>query len=288
MVEKVDSPRGKAPTILSMAVGTNFTSTNLTAASDEQLRFAYIMMYTVSEKASPEKIASGIPESELRIFIERMRDSSDRNWLRSGTVSVCHEQLLNALVSFTKHPSFIKMCTSNEGMEAVAKFYSSRKKNDTPNHKVAGFIIGLVGSTILFLMKEGASLEKGFSTIEKTGILGQLIRCIPVFPEGSSDVVTFLQEALQLVKKKLKLGTPTGDILDAAIAGKDGPINEEAKSSLARLQILARLSNDNYDNTREHRKRCRHCEKFETLDGDAHEMPTLQGDLLLQRRVSSW
>jgi hypothetical protein len=184
------------------AVCTDFISTNLTAASDEQLHFAYFIIYTVSEKASPEKIASGIPESELRIFIEHMRDtletlSTDRNWLRSGTVSVCHELLLDALVSCTKHSSFLRLCTSNEGMEAVAKFYSSRKNNVTPNYKVAGFIVALVGSTIVFLVKEGASVEKGFSTVEKTGILGQFIRCTPVFPEGSSDVVTLLQASLQ-------------------------------------------------------------------------------------------
>jgi hypothetical protein len=79
-------------------------------------------------------------------------------------------------------------------------------------------------------------------------------------------MVTLLQACLQLVKKKLKPGTPTGDILDAVIAGEDGLINEEAKSCLTRLQNLARLSNDNYDNTRGHPKRCRHCEKVETLD----------------------
>jgi hypothetical protein len=254
-------------------VGTDFISTNLnlTTTSDGELHFAYHIMCMVSEKASPDKIASGIPESELRIFIEHMRDtlitlSTDRNWLRSGIVSLRHELLLKALTSFEKHPSFLKAFVSNEGMEAVAKFYSSRKKNVPPNHKVAEFIIGLVGSMIMFLMKEGSSLERGFSTIEKTGILGQLIRCIPVFPEYSSEVVSLIQSSLQLVKKKLKPGTPTGDILDAVIAGKDGPINEEAKSSLARLQILARLSNDKYDNSG-HPKSCRRCEKIETPGG---------------------
>jgi hypothetical protein len=50
-----------------------------------------------------------------------------------------------------------------------------------------------------------------------------------------------------LVEKKLKLRTPSGDTFDPAIAGKDGPINEKAtKSGLARLQSLARLTNDNY------------------------------------------
>jgi hypothetical protein len=56
--------------------------------------------------------------------------------------------------------------------------------------------------------------------------------------------VTWLLQCLQLVKRKLKSGTPTGDILDAVIAGKDGLIDEKVKADLAKLQSLARLSND--------------------------------------------
>jgi hypothetical protein len=102
-------------------------------------------------------------------------------------------------------------------------------------------------------------LSKSFFTVEKTGLLGQLIRCIPVDPECSAEIVTSLQSCLQLVKKKLKSGTPTGDILDAVIAGKDGPISEKVKADLAKLQTLARLSNGNKD----HVRICRHCGKIE-------------------------
>jgi hypothetical protein len=120
-------------------VGTEFISMNLTAAGDQELIFAYIMMTAVAMKASPEKIASGIPESDLRTFIEHSLDitlhtlSTDCNWIRSGTVSKLHELLLRAVASFSMHPSFVKIFLSNEGMEAVAKFYASRKKNDSPS-----------------------------------------------------------------------------------------------------------------------------------------------------------
>jgi hypothetical protein len=77
-------------------VGTDFISTNITTADDDELTDVYTLIFAVATNASPEKIASGIPESELRIFIERTRDtlgtlSNDRKWLRSGTVSMCHE-----------------------------------------------------------------------------------------------------------------------------------------------------------------------------------------------------
>jgi hypothetical protein len=114
------------------------------------------------------------------------------------------------------------------------------------------------------------SVAKNASIIEETGLLGQFIRCVPVAPELFADVVKCLQTCVQLVKKKLKSGTPTGDILDAVIAGKDGPINDKVKAELAKIQTLARLSNNNYDNKSaivKQKNRCRHCKKVETLGG---------------------
>jgi hypothetical protein len=62
-----------------------------------------------------------------------------------------------------------------------------------------------------------------FAIIEKTGLLGQFIRCVLVDPELTANTVTGLKTCLQLAKEKLKSETPTDDILDAVIAGKDGP-----------------------------------------------------------------
>jgi hypothetical protein len=245
--------------------GTDFISTNLTATDGQELQFAYTLMIAVAQNASPEKIASGIPESELRTLVDHTRDtlgalSTDRNWLRSGTVSILHEVLLRAVITFLKHSSFVKIFLSNEGMEAVAKFYASRKKNGTPNNCVAELILKLVNNACYVLTRQGLSFEKVFGTIEKAGLLGQYIRCVPVDPECSANIVECLQTCLQLVKKKLMSGTPTGDILDTVIAGKDGPINEKAKSGLVRLQSLARLSSCGDDVV----KSCCNCEKTET------------------------
>jgi hypothetical protein len=249
-------------------VGTDFISSNLNARDVHKLTHAYMLMIAVAEHASTEKIASGIPESELHTYIEHTLNkldtlSIDRNWLRSGTVSECHVQLLQTIASFAKHSSFLKIFLSSEGMEAVAKFYASRKKNKTPSKSVAQLIVLLVKSCLGAFTQEGLSEEKVFGILEKSGLLGQLIRCVPVDPEGSADIVTCLQACLQLVKKKFKSGMPTGDTLDDVIAGKDGPINEKVKSSLARLQGLARLSN--FD-TNTCVKMCNHCQKCETLE----------------------
>jgi hypothetical protein len=151
----------KAPTILSIRrFFTDFISTNVTATDAQDLTVAYMLMIVVAENASPEKIASGISGSELRTFIERTRDtldtlSTDRNWRRSGTVSLCHELLLKTVASFSKHASFLKIFLSNEGTEAVARLYASRKKNDTPSHSVTdSILISLVQNSISSLTQE--------------------------------------------------------------------------------------------------------------------------------------
>jgi hypothetical protein len=152
-------------------VGTDFISTSLATTNDTELTSAYMIMFTVAYNASPpEKIATGFPESEFRTFVEHARGildtlSSDRNWLRSGTVSKCHKILLKVVANFSECPSFLKIFRSNEGMEAVARFYASRKKNDTPSLCVAQFILFLVHNALCVLKQEGVSLEKGFSIL---------------------------------------------------------------------------------------------------------------------------
>jgi hypothetical protein len=143
--------------------------------------------------------------------------SFDRNWLSSGTVSTCHELFLRTVALFSRHPSFFKLFQANEGMEAVAKFYASRKKNVAPSESVAELIVILFNNVLFAFDQEGVFLEKAFGILQKTGLLGQFIRCVPVDAEFSDDIVTMLLKCLQVVKKKLKSGTPTGDMLDAVI-----------------------------------------------------------------------
>jgi hypothetical protein len=111
----------------------------------------------------------------------------------------------------------------------------------------------------VLVVQVGRSHKEGFAALEKTGLLGQLIRCFPAYPQLSAQIVTSLQACSQLVQNKLKSVTPTGDILDAVIAGKDGPINLETRSCLVQLQSLAWLSN----NSNEDIKMCSHCSKIE-------------------------
>jgi hypothetical protein len=122
----------------------------------------------------------------------------------------------------------------------------------------------------LFSRETDSLSKKRLASLRKDGSsLGQSIRCIPVDPTFLvSAIMQRLQTCLKLVKRKLKSGTPTGDILDGVIAGKDGPINAKAKSCLIKLQSMARLANNNYDSKCRVTNSCRHCDTMETqMDG---------------------
>jgi hypothetical protein len=82
------------------SVGADFISTNLAVTDIQKLESAYMLMLIIADNASPEKIASGIPESELRTLVDHMLDtlhklSTDSQWLRSGKVARYHESLLS-------------------------------------------------------------------------------------------------------------------------------------------------------------------------------------------------
>jgi hypothetical protein len=252
--------------------GTDFISTNMTTRDDSRDIYVYRLMGDVAKHAFSEKIAAGIPESELRTFVKHSRDtldtlSTDRNWLCSGKISPYHQQLLNTLTCFLRHLSFVKIFVSDGGMEAVAKLYASREKNDRPCPVVAECIVHIATHFLnVVLGQQLDSVEKSFGILERTGLLGQLIRCIPIDPEYPhlAQIMEALQTCLKLIKKKLKPGTPAGDILDAVIAGKDGPINGKAKSYLVKLQSMARLANEDDDRA----KYCSHCGTRETQVDD--------------------
>jgi hypothetical protein len=107
----------------------------------------------------------------------------------------------------------------------------------------------------------------------------------PYDTDAALAVLDSLQECSKLIRKKLKSGTPTGDILDAVIAGKDGGLakqketNADIKKRLMNLQKMAVMSNDGFatthdmgkdtpENTVMNRgKICRNCDKAETQLG---------------------
>jgi hypothetical protein len=83
--------------------------------------------------------------------------------------------------------------------------------------------------------------------LHATGILGQVFRCytLPITqPNQIQNNFGLLDDLMQcsvLVERKLKPGQPTGDILDAVIAGKDGCKESRDKGLMNRLENLQKM-----------------------------------------------
>lgn len=123
-------------------------------------------------------------------------------------------------------------------------------------------------------MIAGWDQETIFKILEATGILGQVFRCItqPPYPSEVQNHLIMMDNIMQcpvLVKKKLKPGQPTGDILANVIAGKDGCKGSRNKAAMSRLENLQRMCSLYNDKLADEvnflvGKSCRNCNKGTT------------------------
>jgi hypothetical protein len=111
----------------------------------------------------------------------------------------------------------------------------------------------------------GWDQETIFKILEATGILGQVFRCItqPPYPSEVQNHLIMMDNIMQcpvLVKKKLKPGQPTGDILANVIAGKDGYKGSRDKATMIRLENLQKMCSL-FNEKQTAGKSCRNCNK---------------------------
>ena len=88
--------------------------------------------------------------------------------------------------------------------------------------------------------------KQPMSKLEKTGLLAQALRCLtaPVRRDSLTrylQIVDFMESDPKLMSKKLKPGTPTGDILEGLLTGKDGWTGNRQKSSREYAQVMKRF-----------------------------------------------
>ena len=91
--------------------------------------------------------------------------------------------------------------------------------------------------------------EKIFKVLESSGLLAQVLRCITQ-PSPDPDAIVAhlvmmdeLMACQSLVRKKLKPGQPTGDVLASVIAGNNGYKGTRDERVMTRLSQHA--TNDN-------------------------------------------
>jgi hypothetical protein len=178
--------------------------------------------------------------------------TKDEKWTKTGVLQKHDLQFLDrALMSSMLHISFVKLCIAMEKdadlLAVLAKFYAARGKPNMPCADVTEAMLKIVINCHGALSNDGWEQEKIFKKLESTGILGQVFRCYtlpstrPNDIQNNFSVLDAVMQCSVLVKRKLKPGQPTGDILAAVIAGKDGYTRSRNQAVMNRLQNLQKM-----------------------------------------------
>jgi hypothetical protein len=203
--------------------------------------------------------------------------TKDEKWTKTGVLQKHDLQFLDrALMSSMLHISFVKLCIAmdkdNDLLAVLAQLCAARDKTNMPCPDVTEAMLKIVHNCHLTLMEDGWEQEKIFKKLEATGILGQVFRCVtlpitdPVQVQNNFGLLDAIMHCSVIDKRKLKPGQPTGDILAAVIAGKDGYKGSRNKAVMSRrlenLQKMCFMSNEKKvgEKTRVWRV-CRKCSK---------------------------
>jgi hypothetical protein len=254
----------------------------------QALEQVYVMIGCVAENSSVEVFCL-VEESQLECLISYACEifskiTKDKKWRKTGVLQKYDQELLQALTASMWQLSFVALCIAMENdaerdlLAILAQLCAARDKTKMPCPKFTESIFGIVNAYFrLSLVMDGSELESIFKKLEATGILGQVLRCIAkqnADPDDLRNHLLFLDNILQcseLVKGKFKPGQPTGDILAAIIAGKDGYKGSPNKGVMNRLENLQKMSSKSTEKVGELNpegncfvgKACRKCNKRE-------------------------
>lgn len=229
----------------------------------EVIEQVYDMISYVANFSSVEAFCL-VDKNQLECLILHVCDvfskiAKDEKWIKTGVLQKYDQQLLDRiLVTSMIHISFVDLCVSMDKdadlLAVLAQFYAARDKTNMPCPDVTDAMLKIVMNFRASLMDDGWEQEKIFKKLEATGILGQVFRCytlpitLPDQVQSDFDLLDAVMNCSVLVKRKLKPGRPTGDILDAIIAGKDGyrkgSRNEAVMNRLVNLQKMCSMSNE--------------------------------------------
>jgi len=157
--------------------------------------------------------------------------------------------LLESLISNMKHLVFVERVIESDLLSTLASLCAGRVGTDMPCPDVTETILSLVNNfrVTLFFAADWEK-EKIFKQLENSGMLAQVLRCITQ-PSADPDVLTNhlimmddLMQCQSLVRKKLKPGQATGDVLAEVIDGKNGYKGRRDDRVVMRLRNLQKMT----------------------------------------------
>lgn len=255
------------------------------SSNNKKLVLLYQRLGVIAEFLTIEQLKTLQPD-QLQCLVDFVKTrfgdvSCTQQWRSTGTLSKADQELLDSVVPWLKHAKFVQLMTSSGGFQVIGEMVARDENNKPimPIPEVAETILMICNNAILSLKgkctTQAFSNKRALMDLEETGLLGQALRCLtaPVSHGSLSEylqIVDLIETNTVLLKNKFAPGTPTGDILEGLIAGKDGWTSKSSDNhqqvmkrlkALHKLAILANESPSSPEDGIELSRLCRHCGK---------------------------
>lgn len=153
--------------------------------------------------------------------------SKNSKWTTTGVLEGHDDALLTALMNCAQHWGFAPASLHGNLLETLAEFSKSCART-MPCANVALKLRSIVFNTrSVVIVQNDAPNGDIYKKLEDTGMLAQFVR-LATLPQDSNYirasfvVLDEIAKCTLLVKRKFCVGSPTGDVLDAVVNGRDG------------------------------------------------------------------
>lgn len=241
----------------------------------------YRLLYLLGDNGSKKKINKlllGDDKLKVRNLLQHANQiftelTAKPEWTRTGVLSLHDTELLDAVAGFTLHTNFCKMLVDERTLDVLSKLCAARDGHSMPSEPVAKVILTILNNTCATLdEKTELESDKSVKMLQGSGIVAQAFRLMTLPCAFRNDeqlnqcicVCRFLSRSPTVIRRKMKSGTPTGDILDAVLRGDDGgPVERRSNAimeELQKIQKMARMTNEGCSIKRS----CRKCSRKES------------------------
>jgi len=256
----------------------------LTSVEKQRLICTYFGADALARYATPSVFMEKMPRKELELWMDHIMHhitdmTTNGNWTRTGVLVQHDAFLLHPCVSMFHHPPVAILAFERGFYQVLADFIAARQAPLLPCADIAETACLIVSNSIASVLFNesviGWTAEKAFKMLEKCGMLIQFIRCSTVpldhDPICFSKTYQELMKCTTLVKKKLKKGSTSGNVITNIIDGSDGFQGRYKNTrmmihikSIAKLADLFQVPENSQCGSV--MKICRHCNKTDSTE----------------------
>jgi len=224
----------------------------VTSQERETLSRFYFNFRCIAGHASKE-LFQNIAVDQLELWIKHVADvlkklTTDSGFIQTGILPEHDEQMLGAMVVFAIHSSVVVRMDQAKFLHVLGDFGAACAAPRMLSPGVAQSICWFCNNFYSASLGDNKwTVREIFKKLERSGLLGQTIRCATVPPKDTSEksgYEEFFDVVLEnciYICKSFQKGRKTGDMLSAVLDGRDGYTGERNPEIDCRLTNLSRF-----------------------------------------------